>query len=102
MSSVREGLVRSAELVLPRRGFLGLLTGALVMPAIIKVAPLMRIKPQPRVLWVASTRHPQPRMMWYSGGVWNLQGEPLDIDLPPLVDDAGVIKEFVLFRRGWS
>ncbi len=90
MSSVRSALLKSAELHLPRRGFLGLLTGALVMPAIIKVAPLMRIKTQPLIFNRNADMlgMSKPRMMWYSGGTWNLQGEPLDIDLPPLVDAA--------------
>ncbi len=102
MSSIRSGLIKSSELVLPRRGFLGLLTGALVTPAIIKVAPLMRIKPQPPILWMATTRDPRPRMLWYSGGVWNLQGDPLDIDLLPLVEEASMLVERVPFRRSWS
>ncbi len=84
MSSVRSALLESAELHLPRRGFLGLLTGAMVTPAIIKVAPLMRIKPQPLtlVMWGES----KPRMMWYIEDGWWINKARLDIDLPPLVE----------------
>ncbi len=66
MSSIRSGLIKSAELVLPRRGFLGLLTGALVTPVIIKVATLMRISPQPKLV-LPRELPPRPKMVWYSG-----------------------------------
>ncbi len=89
MSSVRSALLKSAELHLPRRGFLGLLTGALVMPAIIKVAPLMRIKTQPlivSILNVGTRAMPVARMMWYSDGEWRIDGFPISEQFPPLLD----------------
>ena len=71
MSSIREGLVKSAQLLLPRRGFLGLLTGALVTPAIIKVASLMRISPQPvrndALIARLKREAPKPKIVWFAG-----------------------------------
>jgi hypothetical protein len=87
MSSVREGLIASAELILPRRGFLGLLCGAVVTPAIIKTGILMPIKVQPRPLILPSSASSlRPRMMWWDDKTdrWVMEGLPIQADLPPL------------------